>query len=503
MTIRFLRYARVFVFLLAASVLSAQDAPTVLRAFVGYNTVKASTRLTPELRTEVEALAKQAQVAGLAGRYGEALKHLAHGTALMRGEPWTPGAVLAGGLQFSVDHALPEPGQAVEARLRPVFSPDSLPEGDVQVSLRMMPTVGGNAIALATVPDVKAAALLQPWTRAVTIPETVADGTYRLEVEVTGLDAPVRKATAVTVQKGLAARVAALQQRLKAVPANAPAAGVASVEYALSLRERVDRGEIEPLRPDSRVDFARELREAEAALTALEAGKSPFAGRKGDFRRAYRSTVDSTLQPYRLFVPAAYDGVKALPLVVALHGMGGNENSFFDLYANGALKTEAEKRGYLVVTPKGRGAASMYQGDAEKDVMDVLAEVRRDYLVDPSRIFLTGHSMGGYGTWSIAMNHPEVFAALAPVAGGGNPARMDAIRHIPQLVVHGDADRTVAVTQSRNMVEAAKKAGAEVKYIEVPGGNHTEIVVPNFPAIFDWFDTHPKSLLAKPAVSGQ
>ena len=200
--------------------------------------------------------------------------------------------------------------------------------------------------------------------------------------------------------------------------------------------------------------------------------------------------MDNTLQPYRIFVPAGYDGAKAHPLIIALHGMGGDENSYFDGYANGAFKVEAEKRGYIVACPKGRQPASMYRGPAEQDVMDVLAEVRRVYNVDSDRVYLTGHSMGGFGTWAIAMHHPEVFAALAPVAGGGNPLDLSKIIQIPELVVHGDADMTVRVESSRTMVEAAKKLGIEVKYIEVPKGSHINVVVPTFKDVFDWFDAH-------------
>src|ERR1017187_9193865 len=91
-----------------------------------------------------------------------------------------------------------------------------------------------------------------------------------------------------------------------------------------------------------------------------------------------------------------------------------------------------------------------------------------------------GHSMGAYGTWSIAMNHPEIFAALGPISGGGIPAGMVKIRHIPAYVVHGDDDRTVSVTQSRNMVEAGKKAGAEIVYVEVTGGSPVGVAAPGF-----------------------
>ena len=210
---------------------------------------------------------------------------------------------------------------------------------------------------------------------------------------------------------------------------------------------------------------------------------------------AYRSKVDDTLQPYRFFVPSNYDPAKKWPLVVALHGMGGDENSFFVAYDNGVIRRIAETRGYLVACPKGRQSASMYMGPAETDVMDVLAEIKREYSIDEDRVFLTGHSMGGYGTWSVAANHPGEFAALAPFAGGGTPfttPKLRGIAHIPWIVIHGDADPTVPVDESRKMVKLGQEHGTKIKYIEVPGGDHSNIVVPNMNAVFDWFDAHKR-----------
>jgi predicted peptidase len=129
----------------------------------------------------------------------------------------------------------------------------------------------------------------------------------------------------------------------------------------------------------------------------------------------------------------------------------------------------------------------MYRGAAEQDVLDAMADVEHTYRVDGARIYLMGHSMGAYGTWSIAMNHPEIFAALGPISGGGTPAGMVKISHIPEYVVHGDDDRTVQVTQSRNMVEAGKKAGAEIVYVEVPGGSHVGVAAPAFAGMLEFF----------------
>jgi predicted peptidase len=243
-------------------------------------------------------------------------------------------------------------------------------------------------------------------------------------------------------------------------------------------------------------------------LDQISKGLNPLRARRGDIHWAYHSELDNTVQPYRLFVPAKYDAKQKWPLVVALHGMGGDENSFFNGYAKGVIKEEAEKRGYLIVCPKGRGPAAMYLGAAERDVLDVIKETRRQFNIDENRVYLMGHSMGGYGTWSVAVNNPDLFAALAPISGGGMPQvvlGLKKITHIPWLVTHGDKDPTVSVEESRRMVKAGKDLGIEIKYNEVPGGNHGNIVVPAFKEIFDWFDAHkrqPKAAV-KAASNGQ
>jgi len=316
---------------------------------------------------------------------------------------------------------------------------------------------------------------------------------------------PIVKNTTVHIERGLAAQVAAAKARasklegiLKEKNQDALLAALPSALYRISLFDLADRGEIN----FDRIDFNAQLKEASGMLNALDAGNDPFAKRRADFKKAYLSKVDNTLQPYRVYVPTTYDSSKSYPLVIALHGMGGDENSYFEAYNKGEFKVVAEDRGYIVACPKGRKPASMYMGDAERDVMDVIEEMKRAYRIDPDRIYLTGHSMGGFGTWSIAMNHPDVFAALAPVAGGvTNPANMSKIAHIPQIVVHGDKDPTVPIERSRVMVAMGKKLGVELKFIEVPGGDHGSVVAPTFKDVFEWFDTHKRKAPEAKAAS--
>jgi predicted peptidase len=120
--------------------------------------------------------------------------------------------------------------------------------------------------------------------------------------------------------------------------------------------------------------------------------------------------------------------------------------------------------------------------------MEVVRRMRRDYNVDENRIYLLGHSMGAIGAWHLAARYPDVWAGVAPFSGIGVPQSAARMTHIAQFVVHGDADPTVPVAGSRLMVAEMKKLGMEVTYLEVKGGGHTDVVVPNLAAAFDFFD---------------
>ncbi len=470
----------------------AQDSDTVLFTSVIYNTQKASnTRLTDEQRKEADLLGTQAMQLGMNGKFGEAMRKFHQGTALMQGVTWSAPLELASSITAKVDHSLAQPGKPVTINLTAMYAP-LLPASESLTALIVLrPARGEGEKVLAKLEALDAKQLPQAITA--TMPADL-EGNDILEVRfapATSVMDPKSKASftkSVPVHvEALSADIAKLRSRLAAAKGKNTAA-YASAEYVASLYDRVDSG----LANAHRYDFPKEMASAMALLDSLDAGKDPFGAKKGDFRRAYKSDVDNTLQPYRIFVPEEYDATKPISLVIALHGMGGDEDSMFDQY-NQTLKREAARRGFLVACPKGRSIASMYRGSAEKDVLDVLADVRRDYKVDATRIYMMGHSMGGFGTWSIAANYPAIFAALGPFAGGGSPASMEKIKHIPQFVVHGDNDKTVAVGSSRAMVEAGKKFGVTIEYVEVPGGSHSDVVAPKMGAMLDFFAKQQKS----------
>jgi predicted esterase len=489
-----------------AALAGAQDAGQALRVSVGYGTLKNSVEMSAEKRAEVDRLGKLASEATAARNYGDALKHYYHAIALMRGTEWTPSRALSSAITMKVDRAMLEPGQAIDLRFGQIYSLDEKLPNKLAGSIALTKMTGEDRIAeLKALDGVEPDFIAQPFTARVVAPEVEA-GNYRLMLKLQGAGIePVTKAIVVHIERGLAAQAAAAKERaskieakLKSKNQDALIAALPSAQYRIGLFDLASAGEIN----FERIDFQSELKEAVAMLDALDAGRNPFAARRGDFRRAYLSKVDNTLQPFRVFVPSGYDGSKPYPLVIALHGMGGDENSYFEAYGKGAFTAEAERHGYIVACPKGRKPASMYVGDAERDVMDALGEMMRAYRIDPDRVYLTGHSMGGFGSWSIAMNHPEVFAAIAPVSGGVmNPAGISKIARVPELIIHGDDDKTVPVERSRVVVAMGKKLGIEMKYIEVPKGSHGDVVAPHFKDVFDWFDAHKRKAADEKAAA--
>jgi predicted esterase len=497
--------ARVFVLaLITSSLLSlfafAQDASQVLQLSVGFRTLKNRMQMSDEKRQEVEALEAKARKANEEKQYGEAIKHMQHGIALMRNQAWTPLAALATATQAKLGDVIFDPGDTAKLALTQIFKLDEPVAGKLNGTLSIAVLKDGKPEALKELKLLKDVEpdFTNPLTLETAIPD-LPDGNYQLLVKLSSKNEelfnksnPVRIARGVKVQAAaLKARAATLRTDLEKRNQTALLASLPAAEYIASMMDLINAGQLSV----ERTDLKTEIAGAGALLDQIAKGENPLRDKRGDIHWAYRSAADQSLQPYRLYVPAGYDAKRKWPLVVALHGMGGDENSFFASYNNGEIKRIAETRGYIVVCPKGRGPASMYLGTAERDVLDVIKEVKREYAVDDDRVYLMGHSMGGYGSWSVAVNNPELFAAIAPISGGGNPlvvSKLKGIANVPWIVIHGDKDPTVSVEESRKMVKAGKELGIEIKYIEVPGGDHVSIAVPAFKDIFDWFDAHKR-----------
>lgn len=218
---------------------------------------------------------------------------------------------------------------------------------------------------------------------------------------------------------------------------------------------------------------------------------------------SFFSDVDDTEQPYAIYLPRNFDESRRYPLVISLHGAGSNhrlnlQRVFGRTNRQGQTDVEASRAfadwkdvEYIVASPFARGTMG-YQGVAEKDVMDVLADVKRRFRIDENRVYLTGLSMGGGGTLWLGLSRPDIWAAIAPVCPAPPPG-VDALAenalNLPAHFFHGDADPVVPVDVSRQWVDRLADAGAYVDYEEYEGVGHNSWD----PAyadgrIFDWFD---------------
>jgi poly(3-hydroxybutyrate) depolymerase len=239
-----------------------------------------------------------------------------------------------------------------------------------------------------------------------------------------------------------------------------------------------------------------------AAAEPAKPTSSRIEKRTYDFKEAGKE------MEYALFVPTTYDKAKKSPLIVALHGLGSNPQQIMRYRG---LTDLAEKHGYVVVAPMGYNSRGWYgaramvkgrEGDpknlgelSQKDVMNVLGIVRKAYSIDPDRVYLMGHSMGGGGAFHLAFEHPDLWAALAPIAPAlSRPAKeVGKIKHIPVILVQGDADRLVRVERVRPWAAEMKRLGMEHEYVEIAGGDHVGVASAAMPKIFAFFEKHERA----------
>ena len=216
--------------------------------------------------------------------------------------------------------------------------------------------------------------------------------------------------------------------------------------------------------------------------------------------------------PYGLYVPATYSTSRATPLVIALHGLGSDIHYMME-YNN--LAELAERYGYIVATPLGYNERGWYgargQGNefnqrqadpgpanlgalSEQDVLNVLKQVRADFNVDAKRIYLIGQSMGGGGTLYIGSKYADTWAALAAMAPAIyiSPDTIAGARHLPVMVVQGDADTSVDPKVTRQWVAKMNELGMTYEYIEVPGGTHASAGRLNIDKVFAFLEKQHK-----------
>ncbi|NLF01455.1 MAG: prolyl oligopeptidase family serine peptidase [Anaerolineales bacterium] len=199
---------------------------------------------------------------------------------------------------------------------------------------------------------------------------------------------------------------------------------------------------------------------------------------------------------YLLYLPSGYGGgaQQTWPLILFLHGMGERGDDLEAVKTHGIPK-ELDRMAdfpFIVVSPQCPEDTYWPQETAALTMM--LDDVMARYPVDRSRVYLTGLSMGGFGTWALAAIHPERFAAIAPICGGGDPQWASALKDIPVWAFHGAQDDVVPLIRSEEMVRALEQAGSQVRFTIYPElGHDAWTVTYQNPELYAWFLSHRRN----------
>ncbi len=195
---------------------------------------------------------------------------------------------------------------------------------------------------------------------------------------------------------------------------------------------------------------------------------------------------------YLLFLPKNYGhGRKKWPLILFLHGAGerGTDINLVKVHGIPRIVESQPDFPFIAVSPQ----CPLDEWWSVSMLDALLDEIVDQYRVDEDHIYVTGLSMGGYGTWNLALAYPERFAAIAPICGGGKPALASKIRHLPIWVFHGGKDDVVPLAESQAMVDALKSYGSDVKLTVYPDAGHdswTETY--NNPELYKWLLSHKR-----------
>jgi len=259
-----------------------------------------------------------------------------------------------------------------------------------------------------------------------------------------------------------------------------------------------------------------------AELKLEAAGQSAARIRPyGFYRLAYRDDVDGSPQFCRAYLPPAYDPAKKWPLVLQIHGFNPANPKYVrwwsaDSRHPGINAEFANHQGVIYMEPHGRGNTT-YLGLGDTDILTVIALAKKHFNVDEDRVYLTGDSMGGWGTWNVGTRHPDLFAAIAPVYGGADYhsqvpeaelaklsdlerlrfekqsswAMADCLLNLPIFVHHGDVDKSVNVDYSRYGVRMLQRWGYNIRYQEIPGRGHEALDIMN--DNIEWFLQHRRN----------
>ena len=210
-------------------------------------------------------------------------------------------------------------------------------------------------------------------------------------------------------------------------------------------------------------------------------------------QQLHRKVTRTIAARYWLHLPAGYakQPKKQWPLLLFLHGAGerGDNLELVKNHGPAKLIEQGRQLPFIVVSPQ---CPVDYWWRSEV-LATLLDDVERRYRVDKQRVYVTGLSMGGFGTWSLALEFTDRFAAIAPICGGGHWWAVPRIKHLPVWVFHGKQDKVVPCERSEEMVAALRQCGGNVKFTVYPKANHDSWTVTyENPELYRWLLRHKR-----------
>jgi predicted peptidase len=194
---------------------------------------------------------------------------------------------------------------------------------------------------------------------------------------------------------------------------------------------------------------------------------------------------------YLLYLPENCSEEQGYPMILFLHGSGERGNDINLVEKHGPPKVASKMNlPFIVVSPQ---CPAEYLGWDTDELKLLLDEIIETYPVDTNRIYITGLSMGGFGTWDMAIKYPEYFAAAIPVCGGGNSLRVCRMKDVPVWAFHGQLDDIVPLSKSEEMIEKLQSCGGDARLTVYPEANHDSWTTTyENPEIYNWLLNHRK-----------
>jgi predicted peptidase len=217
---------------------------------------------------------------------------------------------------------------------------------------------------------------------------------------------------------------------------------------------------------------------------------------EGQHSRAYEKEITKTLScKYLLFLPEGYGRQeKRWPLMLFLHGAGERGDDLNKVKVHGPPKIVEKRKDFPFIVVSPQCPQDDWWTKKTEILINLLDDIVACYDVDTERVYLTGLSMGGYGSWALASEYPDRFAAVVPICGGGNRIMSITLKDIPIWAFHGAKDSVVPVEESKDVVEAINARGGNAKLTIYPDANHdswTETY--NNHEVYDWLLKHRRS----------